>query len=93
MKTSVEKLDIQDGDVLLVGGRVLSYEEAQRFCDLVMRSEKKGVTVFFMSDGMDIKVMNEAAMNAAGWYREPFITNLRRMVGGPAVVPEHESEG
>ncbi|MDN5515490.1 MAG: hypothetical protein L0G82_09660 [Pseudomonas sp.] len=63
----LRKLDIRDGDLVLCLPAHTSPEQAQDF--LHMLAELRPGQRFAVVIG-DIQTMDEAAMNAAGWYRK-----------------------
>lgn len=63
----MRKLDLRDGDLVLCLPENTSPEQAQDF--LHMLAELRPGQRFAVVIG-DIQAMDEAAMNAAGWYRK-----------------------
>lgn len=63
----LSKLDIRDGDLVLCLPESTSPEQARDFAHML--AELRPGQRFAVVIG-DIQAMDEAAMNAAGWYRK-----------------------
>ena len=87
LNIELEKLELKDGDILIV-----KYSDAMSSVDLVDFTErlikspaaqgKKDIQIVLVAGDMDIKAVDEKAMNEAGWFSLP--CEKEKGVGGLA---------
>jgi len=69
MLADIEKLQLQDGDVLLIKGKI----PIERFKEFVKEIQKKGFKKCLIINAyknIDISTIPEKEMNKYGWYRK-----------------------
>lgn len=64
--TDVQRIEPQDGEVFLLPAGA-SFEEAERLCEAI-QAAKPGVRAIVVIG--ELKHLDQAAMNRAGWYRQ-----------------------
>lgn len=69
LEQTLEKLDIKDGDTILLRGE-LDRGEVEDISRHVQQHVAKNVTIICLHKGYELSVMNEKDMNAAGWYKK-----------------------
>lgn len=61
------KLDIKDGDTVLLKGNIPPSHA--RILSENLR-KKNDITVIILAGGQDLEILNEKEMNSCGWYRK-----------------------
>ena len=71
MKEQIEKLEISDGDILLLRQSGKTKEiELHKLAKTILSYLDKTVFIIILKDDMELTAINKADMNAAGWFKK-----------------------